>query len=241
MAGGKSQVGCTLGGCFASSVFIIFIVALTVGLLGGNSDSTDKVTAVSAGELTSKIPDNYAQLFKEAAGAFKIDPAILVAIYMTEHHIDSFTKKDLKSLEAVEVGCSSNSSGARGPMQIIDGTWGGVVGKLKDKGIKSPDRCKYRDAFYGGAAVIVGKIKGQPDARRDCDISKDGLSGWTDACVKSVGRAYCGACSGPACGTRGYNYCLHTLKSYKYALGDTAFLPYYILISKGDSSCPTNI
>ncbi len=52
MAGGKSQVGCTLGGCFASSVFIIFIVALTVGLMGGGGEVEDKTdTAAITGDV----------------------------------------------------------------------------------------------------------------------------------------------------------------------------------------------
>lgn len=160
----------------------------------------------------------------------------MAGIYLTEHHTDSFGK-DIPSLDATEKNCSSNGSGARGPMQIIDGTWSGVVPKLKDKGIASPDRCKYRDAIWGGAAVIKGKIAGQPDAKRDCKIDKNGDIAWTDACIKSVGRAYCGACSGPACGTHGYNYCDQTLRHFKIAAGSLSYLPPLLINDPAERKC----
>ncbi len=55
MGGGKAQAGCSIAGCFAASVVIIFCFALTVGFMGGGSDSAAADDDAGSGKLTSSI------------------------------------------------------------------------------------------------------------------------------------------------------------------------------------------
>jgi|GEM_PF-1843490 len=227
-------------GCLVQIFIFVFVILLATAMANPDAaadtiDTTDANYAQS-GNLSEKVPPNFATLFKEAAAKFELDPAIVAGIYLTEHHTDSFGK-DIPSLDAVESGCESNSSGARGPMQIIDSTWTGTARTLKAAGIASPDRCKYRDAIWGGAAVIKYKIKSQPDTRRECKVDKDGKTTWNDACIKAVGRSYCGACDGPACGTHGYNYCDQMLRHYKLVSGSLSYLPPLLINDREERKC----
>lgn len=225
----------------AFGMILLFAVSAYASIYNKGGVADNSSTNTATGELSDTVPPNFATLIKEAAGAFKLEPAIVASIYLTEHHIEKFGK-DIPSLDYVQLNCQANSSGALGPMQIIDGTWKGVDDKLIAKGISSPNRCRYRDAFFGGAAVIKGKISGQPDARSACGITNDDkTANYTDDCVRKIGRAYCGACTGPACGRKGYNYCEHNLEAFKYAKGSlTAFLPYLNETLERNAVC-TNI
>lgn len=228
-----AKIGCLMGALLAITAVMFFSIGL-------NSPGVDEAAADTnfrtAGELSSKVPPNLATLFKEAAAQFDLDPAIIAGIYLTEHHTDSFGK-DIASLDATQANCTKNSSGAQGPMQIIDSTWTGVSKKLISKGIENPDRCKWRDAIWGGAAVIRGKITrngGQSDAISACGItSSNDTPNYSDNCIRKIGRAYCGACDGPACGTNGYNYCDQTLRHYNISRSGVAMDIPWPIIEKG--------
>lgn len=71
MAGGKPQAGCTLGGCFAASVFIIFCAALTVGFMGGPGESSALDTKTGEGSGTCMDIEN-----GKALSASEIDTLI---------------------------------------------------------------------------------------------------------------------------------------------------------------------
>lgn len=126
MAGGKpSQAGCTLGGCFAASVFIIFCVAMTVSLLGGAGDSatasdTSTSTLTDKGDLTnvSEVPDKLKPIFVAAAKHSEMSPAFLAAIFWKEHGRNFPTKGPW----------ASSNAGARGPFQFMKCTWEGWGG-----------------------------------------------------------------------------------------------------------------
>lgn len=237
----KIRIGCSAVLVFAAVLSFNFVIALVNPAPANGSviTPTSSTEGTPTGNLSDKVPKNYATLIKEAGSKFKLDPAIIAGIYLTEHHTDSFGK-DIPSLDAYESGCSSNSSGARGPMQIIDGTWSGVVDNIQRAGISNPDRCRYRDAFYGGAAVIRGKL-GFSSTKAACDIkdSKD-TPNYSDECIKMIGHRYCGACTGTACGTRGYNYCDQTLRHYNLTKGSLAYLPPLLINDKERLLCYSN-
>lgn len=79
-----------------------------------------------------------------------------------------------------------------GAMQFERSTFAGYRAKIEELVKRAADRRVLGDAFLGAGF----KIKANSGAG-DCE-------NWSEATVKSVARAYCGACSAPACG---HNYC----------------------------------
>lgn len=166
------------------------------------------------GGINNKVPPNFATAINEASQKTGVDSALIAATFLNEHHSTSFGK-DISSVNATEPNCGANSSGAIGPMQIIDNSWsGGEVAKLLGK--SSADRCVYLDAFTGGALVIKNKMT-RSDVKSACSTSKSGS--YTDGCLKAIANAYCADCNNKsACSPGNYNYCDEFVKRYKLVL-----------------------
>lgn len=79
-----------------------------------------------------------------------------------------------------------------GAMQFEKSTFEGYRAKIEALVKRAADRRVLTDAFLGAGF----KIKANSGVG-DCE-------NWSEATVKSVARAYCGACDAPACG---HNYC----------------------------------
>lgn len=223
---GKSVSPGVLGalGVFISSgcgislviIFILIGVSSAVGIdwFGSNSNSS----AISPEGLNlSIVPPNYASLFTEASQKSHVPAALIAALYLTEHHTDSFGK-DLKSIDQVLSPCTENSSGAAGPMQFIPGSW--PASGLKAIGIASPDRCKYRDSIIGAGLLLAGKVK-YPSVQAVCKKNSTGEWVMTDKCISDWGQSYCGVggCHSSACSNSHYLYCEEVVRKYKLVAG----------------------
>lgn len=186
---------------------------------GGTSQATTAPAANT--DLSSVVPPNFAAIFNEAAEYYHLNPAIIAAIYLTEHHTDSFGK-DLPSLSYAEPTCTISFAGAVGPMQLTSGPWQAFAQNDAPKfNITNPNPCRYRDSILGGARYINREIFTGWAA--SCQTKNGYVVAWTDACIKEIGEHYCGACTGPACGTNGYNYCEQTLRHFNLVSAKTTF------------------
>lgn len=192
-----------------------------VGLFGINNITTTGGGSLIPGSgINSEVPAVFASLFTESSEKTGVPSALIAALYLTEHHTDSFGK-DLPSVNATfqEVygsPCEENGSGAAGPMQFIPKSWSGVVPNLKKVGISSPDRCNFRDSIMGAGFLLKGKLKFKWVADV-CKVDSDGKVKMTDECVSRWGQAYCGVkgCNNSACGAPDYLYCEEVLRKYK--------------------------
>lgn len=221
---------------------IILVAALGLlfifGLIGGawglglyavnnldNQESTPGNVIASEG-LSAQVPPIFGSIFTEAEKLSGTPSALVAAIYLTEHHTDSFGK-DLPTINATfqEVygkSCTENGSGAAGPMQFIPASWSGVASKLKAAGISSPDRCKFRDSIIGAGFLLAGKANFDW-VKEACKVGDDGKVVLTDLCISRWGQAYCGVggCNNRACGAPKYLYCEEVVRKYKLVVGET--------------------
>ena len=119
MAGGKQKAGCTLGGCYALSVFTIFSVVMIFSLLGGTAGNVkiNSSSLTDSGDLTGvkDVPDSLKPIFVAAAKKHNMSPAFLAAIFWKEHGRNFPTKGPW----------ASSPAGANGPFQFIEKTWEG--------------------------------------------------------------------------------------------------------------------
>lgn len=204
--------------------------------MGNDTSDINIADTGSTGELSSVVPPNFATLFKEAATFYHLSPAIVAAIYLTEHHTDSFGA-DI-SLNEVQSNCDVSSAGALGPMQLMPSNWQIWVQNEASKfDIKNPNPCRYRDSILAGARYINREIFVYNWT--GCKITTDKYVIWTSSCIMNVGEHYCGACTGPACGTNGYDYCQQTLRHYRLVEGSAAYLrpPLLIADAGGFTKC----
>jgi hypothetical protein len=178
------------------------------------------VSFVNPVGLSSIIPPNFGSLFTEAGIHTGVAPAMVAAIYMTEHHTDTFGA-DLPSLDYVMDPCTENYAGAAGPMQFIPSSWAGVVDDLQSIGISDPDRCSYRDSIIGAAFLLRGKL-GFDWVQATCKTTDLTSLSYTDDCVSRWGQSYCGvdACYDKACSNieKDYLYCVEVVRKYKLAV-----------------------
>jgi len=220
----KHLYGISALGC----VFILVISLVFIGMFsqgGGsllhNADATelniDPSTFTDNTNFSTVVPTNFATLFKDAGSKTKVPASLIAAIYLTEHHTDTFGK-DIPSLNARDDDCETSFAGAVGPMQITNSTWSSPARALESQfGITAPDRCRYYDAFLAAGLVIKGKTTWHPAIKKACTFDASGnVADWNDDdCIEAIGMSYCGACTGKACGTNGFNYCEQTLRHYK--------------------------
>jgi len=168
------------------------------------------------------VPQGLAEIFIEAGKAFNIPPALIAAIYLTEKHSNVFPQKPIDS-NTIESPCVTSGAGAKGPCQIMPSEWKNFVnlvqsGKIPNyKHKDDPNICRYYDSFFASAMVINAKLTEQKDTNRNCCGGKKPCTErvWSDECIKSIGRAYCGCCTCTGCGGSKYDYCAEVLRHYK--------------------------
>lgn len=207
-------IGC---GCLLlAALGIAAMVAIGVfafNNMGGSGVSDIEYTKPEG--LSSTVPPNFASLFTEAGNYTGVAPAMIAAIYLTEHHSDTFGE-DLPSLDYKLSPCTENSAGAAGPMQFIPSSWDNVVDDLQRIGISSPDRCRFRDSIIGAGFLLKGKL-GYEWVQEECKTTSLEDVSYTDGCVSRWGQSYCGikGCHNSACGAPGYLYCEEVVRKYK--------------------------
>ncbi len=197
-------------------LMLIFAASAFGGLRNGNG------TQIPGEGLSDIVPPNFASLFTEASQASGVPAALIAAIYLTEHHTDTFGE-DLSSIndtfqDYYGSACTENGSGAAGPMQFIPSSW--PASKLTDYGISSPDRCKFRDSIIGAGFLLAGKV--QYDSVADvCKKNSDGSWNMTEECISLWGQAYCGVggCNNANCGAPNYLYCEEVVRKYNLVVG----------------------
>ncbi len=216
-------VGCGCAAIAGTILLLGMMTALNVFSLNNGGSLSSGIAFVSPEGLSDIVPPNYGSLFTEAGKATGVAPAMVAAIYMTEHHTDSFGA-DLPSLDYALSPCTENYAGAAGPMQFITSSWNGVVDDLQAYGISSPDRCKYRDSIIGAAFLLKGKLR-YDWVQTACKTTDLTTLAYTDDCVSRWGQSYCGvdACRDKACSNvaRGYFYCEEVVRKYKLAVSVT--------------------
>ena len=213
-----------LGGCAAIALGMAFVLLLIglqayATLITGTGSNKDDQGLISPEGLSDMVPPVFASLFTEAGQKSGVAPAMVAAIYLTEHHTSTFGK-DLPSTDYALDPCTENSSGAAGPMQFIPSSWNGVVDNLKSVGIENPDRCKYRDSIIGAAFLLRGKLKFDW-VQAACKTTDLTSLVYSDDCISRWGQSYCGvdACDAPACGGTKYRYCEQVVIKYHLVEG----------------------
>jgi hypothetical protein len=203
-------------GLFMGCAMVFILLLVGIGLAGtklGWGGGSGTFSGTISTTLSTQIPPNFARLFSEAEEKSGVPAPMIAAIYLTEHHTDTFGR-DLTSPDQVLSPCKENKSGAAGPMQFLKTSW--PASKLKAAGITSPDRCKYRDSIIGAGFLLDGKAD-YPSVKAVC--KKDSAGKWqmTDSCISIWGQSYCGVggCNNMNCGAPKYLYCEEVVRKYK--------------------------
>jgi hypothetical protein len=223
-------------GCLAGLVFfgIIAIVLMVMGFGFEKKSATPEPPPSSGGGTLSGVPAGWNSLFDAAGKTIDVPPAMIASIYLTEHHITSFSG-DIDPL-GTETPCSTSYyAGATGPFQLMPNWWSGRDAPMNTLaplwGLQYPvDPCRYKDAAYGGAYVIKTKMN-------NASVKKGYKDPLTDDEVKLIAQGYCGACTASGCGNDQFSYCEFALERYKSIIGSVAYWDDIIKIAKALPDC----
>ncbi len=211
--GKKLAIALTITGCiFFCIAFFVFIGIAPASVLFIGQKSENPNTGTTPGEcLSDQVPPNWASVITEAGQKLDVPPAMIAAIYLTEHHSTTFGE-DI-DVNGREEPCGESYAGAKGPFQLMPGFQRAVEDRADELGLSKPtDVCRYRDGTYGGAIAVKSKM----NAARINKGFNDSLS---DEEVKQIARRYCGCCACRGCGNSGFDYCDFALERYKEVVG----------------------
>jgi hypothetical protein len=194
----------------------LFIAPASVLFIGQES-GTETPGGTTPGEcLSDKVPPNWAFIITEAGKKLDVPPAMIAAIYLTEHHSTTFGG-DIDP-NGRETPCSESYAGAKGPFQIMPEEAKQLEARADELGLSKPtDVCRYRDGAYAGAMVIKGKM-GYTKATKACPagkVEKGFKDSLTNDEIKRIACRYCGCCTCKGCGSSKFDYCDFALQRFK--------------------------
>lgn len=198
-------------------LFLILGVSLFVIFMGVGKDTNSNQSSLSSSGSIN-LPAGWSQVIEDAAQKINVPPAMIAAIYLTEHHITKFSG-DINP-NGSDPNCKTSYAGATGPFQLMPDWWKGSDAPLVknaqgwglvvkyNNSVPYVDVCEWRAAAIGGAYAIKAKMNA-------ANIKKDADDLLSDAEVKEIAKGYCGCCDCPGCGSSNFDYCEFALERYK--------------------------
>ncbi|MCL4427030.1 CHAP domain-containing protein [Patescibacteria group bacterium] len=177
----------------------------------------------NGGGLSAVTPPGWREILTDAGKQLGVPPAMIGAIYLTEHHITGFASDVTPGAD--EPGCSVNSSGAIGPFQVLTSWLPDLNAHAYQWGFSgSFDLCNYKEAAYAAAYILQGKESANYGI--DCpqltppQIAATFDTVFSDQQAHALGCRYCGGDQVTGCGNANFSYGQFAAQRYFALLGN---------------------